>query len=280
MTGDSTALTIMLPAAPAAFDYKLLAEPIATELQSRAARIRGLVKSTTAGLIEIGRDLLAAKDRLDHGQFTDWVFAECRFSVRTARNYMALAKFAEGKTATVALLPPATAYRLAAKSAPPELVNAVIERTESGTLVSDQEVVAALDDLRHQRREAERKAQTSRSRRHRKLSSQSWEEEHRLQREDEKARAKLIIDAIGEGNARRVFVEIIKKDDFRILLDVRNLLVEEHPVARDLERVKEPATAEKSDGLDDSLEIPAFLRRDHPDCIVGGAPPPPCGEGA
>jgi hypothetical protein len=50
-------------------------------------------------IVWIGRDLLAVKQMLEHGQFVHWVAKECGFSIRTAQNYMRVAEFFEGKSA-------------------------------------------------------------------------------------------------------------------------------------------------------------------------------------
>jgi hypothetical protein len=90
------------------FDYGSLSPEIADALREHTARIRHQVKATTTAIVWIGRDLLAVKQMLEHGQFVQWVEKECGFSIRTAQNYMRVAEFFEGKSATVALLSPAT----------------------------------------------------------------------------------------------------------------------------------------------------------------------------
>ena len=42
--------------------------------------------------IETGKALIAAKKQVGHGNFENYVTIECRFTVRTAQNYMRLAK--------------------------------------------------------------------------------------------------------------------------------------------------------------------------------------------
>src|SRR5262249_5202495 len=100
-------------------------------------------------VIEIGRELISIKGQLEHGQFTEWVEIECGFSLRSAENYMRAAAFAVGKSETVSLLRPATAYRLAAKSAPPEVVSAVIRSIEAGHIPTDGEIDVLFDQARN-----------------------------------------------------------------------------------------------------------------------------------
>jgi chromatin segregation and condensation protein Rec8/ScpA/Scc1 (kleisin family) len=57
---------------------------------------------------------------------------------------MALAKFAEDNGAAIALLPPTTAHRLAAKSAPPEIVSKVVAKALTGEVLPDRAVAEML----------------------------------------------------------------------------------------------------------------------------------------
>lgn len=149
--------TLAIPKPCEPFDYGEVAPDVAAALRAQAFRIRDMVTVTTSAIIRIGNDLIAVKQALEPGKFRGWIESECGFSVRTAENYMGAARLAEGRNATVAFLQPATVYRLAAKSAPAEIVNAVLQRAEQGETVSDRDVAAALDEVRFQRREAERK---------------------------------------------------------------------------------------------------------------------------
>ena len=123
------------------FDYSVFDADTASNLRSQAKRIRKRIGKATQDLIDIGRDLLAAKKNLvDHGAFIDWVESEVGIVRRTAQAYMALAKFADDNGAAIALLPPTTAHRLAAKSAPPEIVSEVVSKALSGEVLPDRAV--------------------------------------------------------------------------------------------------------------------------------------------
>src|SRR5262249_20671786 len=69
------------------FNYDLLDTKVAEQVRSRADRIRERVKKTVAGIIEVGNDLLAAKEALEHGRFGPWLKAEFGWSERTAQNF-------------------------------------------------------------------------------------------------------------------------------------------------------------------------------------------------
>lgn len=145
----TTALTVI----PAPFDYSVLDADIAYNLRRQARRIRKRIGKATQDLIDIGRDLLAAKQLLEHGEFIKWVEAEVGIARRTAQAYMAIAKLAEDKGAAIALLPPTTVHRLAAKSAPPEVVSEVLAKAQSGDVLPDRMVSEMISEARVQRKQ-------------------------------------------------------------------------------------------------------------------------------
>lgn len=111
-------------------------------LEQLAAKIRQHATMTTKAILEIGASLVKVKRQLSHGAFAEWVAVECGFSMRWAQNYMRAAAFVAGKSATVALLAPATIYRLSAKSASPVIVADVVKRMEAGHIPTELEVAA------------------------------------------------------------------------------------------------------------------------------------------
>jgi hypothetical protein len=146
----TTALTLI----PNTFDYSAFDADTASNLRAQASRIRTRIGKATQDLIDIGRDLLAAKKNLvDHGAFIKWVESEVGIVRRTAQAYMALAKLADDKGAAIALLPPTTAHRLAAKSAPPEIVSEVVAKALSGELLPDRTVAEMLSAAKSHRTE-------------------------------------------------------------------------------------------------------------------------------
>jgi hypothetical protein len=149
-------VSVLAEPVTAVFDYTGVAVGDAEQLRAHATRIRANIRSTTAAILAIGVDLIAAKQRLDHGQFSAWVEAECGFAVRSAERYIAAAKLAEGKNDTVSLLPPATVYALAAKSTPPEVIEAVISRVEAGEVLSNTVVKEMIDAGKPEQRPEQR----------------------------------------------------------------------------------------------------------------------------
>jgi hypothetical protein len=147
------ALTVV----PNPFDYSAFDAETASNLRAQANRIRKRIGKATQDLIDIGRDLLAAKKHLlDHGEFINWVESEVGIVRRTAQAYMAVAKLAEEKGAAIALLPPTTAHRLAAKSTPSEIVSEVVAKAQSGDVLPDRRVSEMISEAKSQRRRAEK----------------------------------------------------------------------------------------------------------------------------
>ena len=96
--------------------------------------IRKEIQSTVEGVCTIGANLRRAKKILGHGQFVHWVESECRFSLRSAENYIRASVFASERFAIVACLSPTILYLLSAKNAPPEVVSEVLARAANGGL--------------------------------------------------------------------------------------------------------------------------------------------------
>lgn len=224
----------MLPAAAAAFDYAKLPSDIMKDAQFRAELIRHLSRTTIECIIQIGEHLVEVKNKLQHGQFSDWVQSECRFTLRTAENYIRAAAFAKGKNETVALLPPSVVYKLAAKSAPPAVVEAVLSRMESGAYVDTVSISAALANARHEKREADRKAKQSARRARKSKRALAAEEDRRREEERRRkkwqaeiqSRALSLIDEIGEEHARKVAGVLTGNDGTEVLYRVRQEMLD------------------------------------------------------
>jgi hypothetical protein len=134
------------------FDYSPLETKTAERVQAAAERIRGTVKRTLENIIDIGKELLAVKEALEHGQFGTWLRVEFGWTDRTARNFMGVAEQFGGKTETISdLIEPTAAYLLAAPSAPDEARQAAIELAEEGTPVTAKVAKKILAEKRKKR---------------------------------------------------------------------------------------------------------------------------------
>ena len=181
-----------------AFNYALLAPDVAVDLRHQAARLRGLMVRSTVDMIEIGRDLIAIKAQLGHGQFTDWVEREIGVTVRTVQGYMAIAKL-NGKNETISLLPPSTARMLAAKSVAPEIVQQVITRANSGDIVPEATVKGMIEEDRQAKWIAKREAKVAARRGGRKAKNRQADRvaylaERERENQGNRAKAQSIID--------------------------------------------------------------------------------------
>jgi hypothetical protein len=142
------------------FNYDLLEAKIAEQARSSAERIRDKVKRTIEDIIEVGKDLLAVRDALPHGQFGPWLAAEFGWTERTARNFMAVAEHFGPKTEIISdlTIQPTAAYLLAAPSAPDEALEAAIERAEAGEQITTAVAKEILAETRKKRRPKRKKA--------------------------------------------------------------------------------------------------------------------------
>lgn len=138
-------------------------------LLDRAERIRNLVNVVRGSIIEIGRELIAAKAEVAHGNWLDWLDAEFGWSERTARNFMRIAEaFKSARLADFdSLTIDATAlYALAAPDVPQPVRDEAVARAEAGEHITKAEadrIIAEAEErfqaeLTRIEREAEAKA--------------------------------------------------------------------------------------------------------------------------
>lgn len=69
----------------------LLADLTSTIVRGHAEVVANAL-GVVANAIEVGKALMAAKAKIGHGNFGDYCAVECRFTLRTAQNYMKLAR--------------------------------------------------------------------------------------------------------------------------------------------------------------------------------------------
>ena len=96
---------------------------LASEMQIAASRIRDRMK---AALIDVGRDLIAIKDRVEHGKFVEWVENECLINIRTAQRMMAAVELITTND-KLSYLPRTTLELLAVSATPRPTVEAIKE---------------------------------------------------------------------------------------------------------------------------------------------------------
>lgn len=153
------------------FDYRALSAPVAAFLKGQAERIR---RQATLSVINIGRDLAAAKEYVSHGAFVAWVESEIGIPARTAQAYMRLAKWVPPKNSKIGHLPISLLYLLSASTTPDEFVADVLKRLAAGECITTQAVRDELRQLRGTSAEAPRASRRPRL----EISSQDKSCEH------------------------------------------------------------------------------------------------------
>lgn len=117
------------------YDYTALSPDVAESVQSHAAEIHQLAQTTVEATIEIGKHLIAVKDQLEHGQFGTWLDQEFHWSHRTANRMMNVArKFAN--LANLDTIAPSALALLAEPGTPDDVVEALVERAQTGEEVT------------------------------------------------------------------------------------------------------------------------------------------------
>lgn len=153
-------LPLTEPTAPApAFDYSTLAPDVAARSREREARIGGLYRKTVEAVGEIGRELLAAQEEMEHGTFLRWVEGGLRISKSGAYRAMDVARTFGEKLPTVGSLPLTVVHKLAERSTPEPVRAAVLKRIEAGETIQAEMIVR---EIREAKDEAQRQAAAER----------------------------------------------------------------------------------------------------------------------
>jgi hypothetical protein len=118
-----------------------------------ADRIRSRMMHTVQGVIEIGRDLIAVKERLGHGNFLPWIDREFRMTDKSAERFMSVAERFGDKFDSVSNLSLTALYELAAPSTPEEVRTEVAERAATGESVTAAEVKELKNRIKEERKE-------------------------------------------------------------------------------------------------------------------------------
>jgi len=240
VTGDAEIVPINLN--PSSFDYQSLDVAVATEMQSAACRIR---QRTRAAYIDVGRDLIAIRDTIEHGKFIAWVEGECEINIRTAQRMMAVAEFL-GKNNKLSYLPPGAVLPLTARTTPPLVIKGILKRIEAGERPSASEITGEVIKAKNQEADLARRLRRRGGKLYHAMTAEkralaeAAKERHkkRLQREEQKrkreqakrladaeAAANLLVDCIGE--RLHEFIELVEKAtwwDFKTRLMARHIL--------------------------------------------------------
>lgn len=122
------------------FNYDQLSPDLQVTVKLATERIKMRMKRTAEDIIEIGKDLIAIKEQLPHGQFLPWISSEFEMSQQTASNFMAVASRFDGELLKISNFKPSIIYQLAAPSTPDAVVEKAIEKSESGESLTVTEI--------------------------------------------------------------------------------------------------------------------------------------------
>jgi len=123
----------------ASFDYDSVPDHADT-LRAIADRVHGLSTRVTKSTVDIGLELEAGRALLKNGPFGCWVRAEFGFTIRSAQQKIAAARFVRDEGEIFSRLPITALYALAETSTPIEVVETVRARLDAGQVLRAQQV--------------------------------------------------------------------------------------------------------------------------------------------
>lgn len=123
-----------------AFDYAEWPADVADEARRIAKSIAQEQRRVVAQVIRFGLDLLALKERLEHGQFTKWLRVYFERDPRIAQHWMNVANKFGDKTETVSDLKVSSLYLLAAPSTPDATRDDILARIEGGETLQPKDI--------------------------------------------------------------------------------------------------------------------------------------------
>src|SRR5450755_321281 len=125
------------------FHYEELDPETRAFVQQKTDEIHGQLKRTAQGVIDIGHNLHAVKERIGHGHYQAWLQAEFAMSVSTALKFTQVAQRLGNKNVKFTFLPISVLYELAAPSTSENIVEGVISEQIPPTLQAVREAKEA-----------------------------------------------------------------------------------------------------------------------------------------
>lgn len=129
------------------FDYGDLAVADVKRCEAAVERITKSQRRMAGDIIAIGKELLAVKDRLEHGQFGQWIKHYFGWSQPTASRMMQAAETFKEFNLNTLTVDTSALYLLSSNRCPDELREELIERAEGGERITHATVKQALSDL-------------------------------------------------------------------------------------------------------------------------------------
>lgn len=131
----------------APFDYQNIAPRDAAKCEQAVEKIAGYQRRMAGDIVAIGKELLSVKERLEHGQFGDWLEHYFKWSPATAKRMMQAAETFKTLNLSDLTIDQSALYLLASDKCPDEIREEVIERAENGERITHASVKQALQDL-------------------------------------------------------------------------------------------------------------------------------------
>ena len=128
------------------FDYGELTATEVKKCEAAVDRITKCQRRMAADILAIGKELLAVKERLEHGQFGDWIKHYFGWASSTAARMMDAAKvFGEFPNLGNLTIDTSALYLLSSDKCPDETRDEFVERAEKGERITHAMVKAELD---------------------------------------------------------------------------------------------------------------------------------------
>ncbi|MFN3547113.1 MAG: DUF3102 domain-containing protein [Mesorhizobium sp.] len=183
------------------YDYTGVSPEVAHAAREAATKIRLIRRGMKTNVIEIGRELLAIKAKLAHGQFGPWLHAEFTMSERSAQTYMNVARLF-AKNEPVSVLPSKTIKLLARKGTPEKVVEEVIAAIANKKPPSHADVHLLIKKEKAAL-SAERKASAAANRAERETPEEADLRSKLAQQEEEKRQKKVDEESANESEAQQ-----------------------------------------------------------------------------
>jgi len=131
----------------APFDYGDLVPRDVAKCEQAVERITSYQRRMAADIVSIGKELLAVKGRLEHGQFGAWLQHYFAWSQPTASRMMQAAETFKSFNLNSLSIDQSALYLLSSNQCPDETREEILERAEHGERITHASVKQALNEL-------------------------------------------------------------------------------------------------------------------------------------
>ena len=118
------------------FDYSQLDSKTSDFVREQTEEIRGLMRRTAQGIVDIGQKLLDIKEKLGHGNFLNWLKKEFDWSELTAQRFMQVAKQFKSHNLLDLEIAPSALYILSAPSTQDLVREEALSRARAGESIT------------------------------------------------------------------------------------------------------------------------------------------------